>query len=77
MPMGSLSNGFSTFGSGLKALTYTSNKCAHKNVVKIQQFVEGTFACADLEPSVPREAVFPIVYISNGNRSGRQQCPAP
>lgn len=60
VPTESLSIGFSGSGSGLKSLTFASNKCAHKNVEKRHQCVEVTFACAELELSMPGEAAFPI-----------------
>lgn len=44
VPMESLSIGFSGFGSGLKSLTFMSNKRAHKNVEKRHQRVEVAFA---------------------------------
>lgn len=72
VPMESLSTGFSGFGLGLKSLTFTSNKHAHKNVEKRHQCVEETFACADLELLMHREAAFHIEKISNGNELGRQ-----
>lgn len=45
VPMESVSIGSDGFGSGLKSLTFPSNKCAHKNVEKRHQCVEVTFAC--------------------------------